>query len=119
MLRSCRRNGMDDADNGCVNGPPLWTHPDPSRTRIWEFKTHIEQKYGESFPEYEALRQWSIKNLDFFWSEVWHFTGVVASEPFTEVWAPPVLERHECLTQICIAVGRCQRRSYVPASNFL
>lgn len=86
---------MDAAENAFVMGPPLWTHPDPTHTRLWEFKTHIEQKYGESFADYEALRQWSIKNIGPLWSEVWHFTGVVASEPFTEVRAPPAPQFHE------------------------
>ena len=76
---------MDDAENVFMTGPPLWTHPDPAQTRIFEFKTHIEQKFGESLEDYEALRQWSITNIDLFWSEVWHYTGVMASEPFTEV----------------------------------
>lgn len=78
---------MDAAENAFVMGSPLWTHADPTQTRLWEFKTHIEQKYGENFTDYEALRQWSIKNIGPLWSEVWHFTGVVASEPFTEVRA--------------------------------
>jgi hypothetical protein len=88
-------NSMDAAENAFVMGPPLWTHPDPTQTRLWEFKTHIEQNYGGSFADYEALRQWSIKNIGPLWSEVWHFTGVVASEPFTEVRATPAPRFHE------------------------
>jgi len=86
---------MEPAENAFVKGPPLWTHPDPTQTRLWEFKTHIEQKYGESFDDYEALRQWSIKNIGPLWSEVWHFTDVVASAPFTEVRTPSVFQFHE------------------------
>lgn len=66
-------------------GTLLWTHHNPTSTRIWEFKTRIERVYGVSLADYEALRQWSIKNIDSFWSEVWSFTGIVASEPFIEV----------------------------------
>ncbi|MCJ1478858.1 hypothetical protein MMC13_007542 [Lambiella insularis] len=65
-------------------GALLWTHHSPTSTRIWEFKSRIEQAYGINLHDYEALRQWSIKNIDHFWSEVWSFTGVVASEPFSE-----------------------------------
>ena len=64
---------------------PLWQHPCPKTTRTHEFKTHIEQKYQLSFAGYEALRQWSIDNLNSFWEEVWSFTGVGFSQPFKKV----------------------------------
>lgn len=65
--------------------PILWTHKNPASTRMWAFKTLIEAKYNLSLPDYEALWKWSITELDAFWSEVWHFTGVRASQPFTKV----------------------------------
>ncbi|MCJ1437885.1 hypothetical protein MMC27_007272 [Xylographa pallens] len=63
----------------------LWSHQDPSATRISQFKTRIENTYNVKLPDYEALRQWSIANLDPFWAEVWNFTDVVASETFSKV----------------------------------
>ena len=65
--------------------PVLWRHKDPQSTQLWAFKSLIEQKHAVQFDDYEALRQWSIANLDAFWAEVWRFTGVRASKPFTEV----------------------------------
>lgn len=50
-----------------------------------EFKTIIEEKHGVQLPNYEALRQWTIQNLNSFWEDVWYFTGVVASSPFSKV----------------------------------
>ena len=64
---------------------PLWSHKDPQSTRIWEFKERIQKKYDVKLDDYEALWQWSINNISPFWSEVWHFTGIKASEPYTEV----------------------------------
>lgn len=63
----------------------LWEHKDPKSTQTWAFKSRIEQKYNLSLQDYEALRQWSIANIGAFWSEVWHFTQVKASEPFSKV----------------------------------
>ena len=63
----------------------LWKHPHPEATRTYDFQKAIETKYNLSFPNYEALRQWSIANIGAFWEEVWHFTGVRASQPYTKV----------------------------------
>ena len=68
-----------------ISKTPLWSHKKPESTRIWEFKENVQRKYGLELETYEALWQWSINNLNAFWSEVWHFTGVKASKPYTEV----------------------------------
>lgn len=71
-----------------MDPPPvqhLWTHSNPTHTRIYDFKARIETKYNQHFATYEELRQWSISNINPFWEEVWHFTGIKASEPFTKV----------------------------------
>ncbi|KAI4147992.1 MAG: hypothetical protein L6R39_002937 [Caloplaca ligustica] len=49
---------------------------------MYEFKRLIEEKYGTPLPDYEALRLWSIQNLNEFWENVWYFTGVVAETTF-------------------------------------
>lgn len=63
----------------------LWQHKDPTSTRMYQFKSRIEDKYNKKFTTYEQLRQWSIRNLSDFWEEIWHFTQVRASIPFVEV----------------------------------
>lgn len=65
--------------------PKLWAHSDPKSTQMWHFKSLIEEKYKVQFADYEALRQWSIDNIADFWAEVWHYTRIRASEPFTKV----------------------------------
>jgi len=52
---------------------------------MYQFKELISKKYDVRLTEYEELRQWSIDNLALFWKEVWHFTGIRASQPFSEV----------------------------------
>ncbi|KAI4088613.1 MAG: hypothetical protein LQ344_005952 [Seirophora lacunosa] len=62
----------------------LWQHRNPESTHMYEFKKLIEGKHGVRLPDYEALRQWSIQNLNDFWQNVWHFTGIVAETPYTK-----------------------------------
>ena len=57
----------------------LWTHKNPTSTRIHEFKTLLESKYGVTLHDYQDLYDWSIAHIDAFWREVWSFTGVKAS----------------------------------------
>ncbi|KAL8694459.1 MAG: hypothetical protein Q9218_000871 [Villophora microphyllina] len=62
----------------------LWQHNDPTSTRMYKFKQLIQHKHGGHLIDYETLRQWSVQNLNAFWSEVWDFTGIVASQPFSK-----------------------------------
>ena len=62
----------------------LWMHNNPTRTRTHEFKNRIETKFNQQFVTYEELRQWSISNINLFWEDVWDFTGIKASNPFTK-----------------------------------
>ncbi|CAL8574607.1 hypothetical protein XPA_000561 [Xanthoria parietina] len=71
-------------DSGLLNSRLLWRHKDPASTRMYMFKDLIEEAHGVQLPDYESLRQWSIENLNAFWKHVWHFTAMVASEPFEE-----------------------------------
>jgi acetoacetyl-CoA synthetase len=68
---------------------PLWRHPNPLKTNLVRFQSHIETKYNVKFEGYEGFRQWSIQNLDDFWSEVYRWTGVKASTAFTKVLPLP------------------------------
>ncbi|KAA6408639.1 MAG: acetoacetate- ligase [Lasallia pustulata] len=63
----------------------LWRHKNPESTSMYEFKTLVEKKYHVKLNGYEALRQWSINHIAQFWEEIWHFTGIRASTPFTKV----------------------------------
>ena len=68
-----------------LDSRPMWQHKDPLSTRMYDFKVLVEKSHGVQLPDYEALRRWSIENLNAFWKQVWHFTAIVASEPFCEV----------------------------------
>jgi len=63
----------------------LWRHPDPKSTHMWKFLEHVNKKHGLNLDGYPALYKWSIDDVASFWEEVWHFTGVTASQSFDEV----------------------------------
>ena len=69
----------------------LWDHKDPSSTKTFAFKNHVETKFHVTFKDYEQLRQWSITNINKFWEEVWHFAGIKASNAFIKVISKALL----------------------------
>ncbi len=65
----------------------LWT---PSEQRVknsnmYKFMTYINEKYKKDFTEYEPLYQWSIENIPDFWTSMWDFADVIASQPYETV----------------------------------
>lgn len=61
---------------------PLWT-PDQARcerTRIYDFMQQLNRSHNLSLDSYDSLYQWSIENSPAFWSDLWDYAGVVASQ---------------------------------------
>ena len=63
-----------------ANGVLLW---EPSaelveRSRLVEFMRWLERERGLSFADYHELWQWSVDDLDGFWSAIWEFFDVQA-----------------------------------------
>jgi len=59
---------------------PLWQ---PSAARIEQaamttFRREIERRHGVALPDYDALWQWSVDNIEAFWLAIWDFCGVIA-----------------------------------------
>lgn len=74
-------------DNKNASAEELWRHEDPKSTPMWRFLELVNKKYGSHFQTYAELHRWSVDNVAAFWEEVWHFTGIVASAPYTQVVA--------------------------------
>jgi acetoacetyl-CoA synthetase len=78
-----------------VNAPTTEILWEPSaelveRSRLTEFSRWLEAERGLSFNGYGELWQWSVDDLEGFWSAIWEFFGVQADgEP------APVLASHE------------------------
>ena len=59
---------------------PLWT-PSPERVaaaNMTAFKDRIAAAHGVDLPDYAALYDWSVANLEAFWTAIWDECGVVA-----------------------------------------
>ena len=56
-------------------GDILWTPPEDLRqsTEVGRFMEWLRDERGRDFADYEALRRWSITDLEGFWAAVWDF----------------------------------------------
>lgn len=65
----------------------LWqpTQDHIKETQMYEFLSHINEKYNLSEKSYQALHEWSVTETDHFWAEVWDCCNIRYSEPYTEV----------------------------------
>jgi len=82
-----------------MNAPEvLWTPPHGIRqqSRIGAYLGWLEHR-GRRFGSYDDLWQWSVDDLDGFWSSIWDFFGVagrrlpgpmLASDDLPGVWCP-------------------------------
>ena len=65
----------------------LWT-PSVSlieNSNIFEFQNFINCKYNLSIKNYAQLYKWSIDNIDDFWKEMWSYSKIIYSRPYTKV----------------------------------
>ena len=56
-----------------VEGELLWT-PSPAfaaRSQVARFIEWLREDRGLSFADYEALRQWSVTEIEGFWAAIW------------------------------------------------
>ena len=71
----CTKQGPD-GQNG--DSQPLW-RPSPEQlaeANMTAFMEEASRRTGLAFDSYEALWQWSVEDLEGFWSLVWDFGGV-------------------------------------------
>lgn len=65
---------QDDADSTMS----LFTPDDPYTTsRLFRFLREVNEKHGLGLESYEDLYQWSVSNIDLFWSHVWDHTKII------------------------------------------
>ncbi|MGA7434509.1 MAG: acetyl-coenzyme A synthetase N-terminal domain-containing protein, partial [Solirubrobacterales bacterium] len=50
-----------------------------------DFMGWLDENRGKRFEGYEQLWEWSTEDLEGFWSAIWDYNEVVASEPYSEV----------------------------------
>lgn len=70
-----------------TEGELLWT---PSaafaaRSQVAKFTNWLREERGLDFKDYEALRQWSVTEIEGFWAAVWDYFEIVSDAPPTQV----------------------------------
>ena len=58
-------------------------------TNMHRFMNTVNQRFGKTFDEYEALYRWSIENIADFWETMWDFAGIIHSAPYERVIDDP------------------------------
>ena len=64
----------------------LW-QPSEQRIRssnMYRFLTRVNDTYSTRMTDYPELWQWSVDNLEAFWSIAWDFLDIKASRPYTK-----------------------------------
>jgi hypothetical protein len=60
---------------------PLFSPDDPhNTTRLFRFLREVNAKHGLKLETYQDLYQWSISNIDLFWSHVWDHTEIIGNK---------------------------------------
>jgi len=65
----------------------LWT-PAPERAEastMAAFERFIHNTQGLTFPDYNAMWEWSVTDLDAFWAAIWKFFDIRASVPYAQI----------------------------------
>ncbi len=72
-------------------GKLLWTPSEErvQQTNMYRFMHRINDKYKKDFREYSDLYAWSVANIEDFWTEMWDFAGIIASQPYEKVIDDP------------------------------
>jgi acetoacetyl-CoA synthetase len=59
--------------------------PAPYVPQIALYRQWLKDKRSLSFASYEAMRQWSVRDLDGFWRSIWDYYGLQSPTPFDAV----------------------------------
>lgn len=65
----------------------IWT-PSPERanaTTMAQFIRWLDDKRGLKFADYPALWEWSVSDLDGFWSAIWEFFSIRSTASYTTI----------------------------------
>ncbi|MFO1112295.1 MAG: acetoacetate--CoA ligase [Bradyrhizobium sp.] len=66
---------------------PLWTPPEQriAQARLTDYCRWLARERRLKFARYEDLWQWSVEDLEGFWSSVWDYFDIIASESHSRV----------------------------------
>ncbi|MEO6749621.1 MAG: AMP-binding protein, partial [Casimicrobiaceae bacterium] len=74
-----------------MTGAALWTPSSErvARANLTRFARAVEPQAKRPLPDFAALWQWSVDDIESFWRAVWDFGGVIASTPPTQTLIEP------------------------------
>ena len=74
-------------------GDILWSPPSDlsSSTEIGRYMTWLAREHDRRFDSYDELWQWSVDDLEGFWSSIWEFFGIRAHTPYDRVLETPTM----------------------------
>ena len=58
-------------------------------TNIYRFMTRVNERYSTEFTQYPDLWEWSVNNLEDFWTITWEFIDIKASQTFDKAIDDP------------------------------
>ena len=58
-------------------------------TNMYRFMTRVNERYGTQFTQYPDLWEWSVNNLEDFWTITWEFIDIKASQTFDKAIDDP------------------------------
>lgn len=61
-----------------ANSLPLWTPSKDSisQSQMTAFMNHLNKQYNLSLQNYWQMYDWSVKEIEKFWKEIWDFCGI-------------------------------------------
>ncbi len=68
--------------------PELLWQPSEQRiqtTNMYRFMTQVNDRFGKDCKDYPELWEWSVDNLEDFWTLAWDFLDIKASQPYEQV----------------------------------
>jgi acetoacetyl-CoA synthetase len=71
-------------------GKVLW-EPTPSfaqQTNIYSYMRYLKERCGLTFPTYNSLWEWSVEELEKFWTSAWEYFQIRVSVPYCRVLSP-------------------------------
>lgn len=73
-----------------VREDPLWTASNEAKekSQLLAFLSYAEEQSKRSFPDYIALHQWSIEELDVFWGTLARFLQIEFAVDYTKAVTP-------------------------------
>ena len=74
-------------------GDVLWSPPADlaTSTEVGRYMTWLGRERGRTLRSYDELWQWSVDDLEGFWSSIWDFFGIRAHTPYDRVLETPTM----------------------------